>query len=247
MRIVFLGTNGWYDTSTGKTSCVLVETDRYLIIFDAGSGLQHLDTQVNIDRPVFIFLSHFHLDHIYGFHIINKFKFTYGLTLCGPSNIKSILGLIVNEPFSFPLSVLKPNVQYVELPDEHRKLPFQVESLPLIHSSYTLGYRVVIDGKVLTYCTDTGYCANAVTLGRQADILITECAFKSGMRDDTWPHLDPQTAARIAKEACASSLYLMHFDADLYRTIEEREQAGREAKLVFPVTMFATDKMVVHL
>ena len=39
MEITFLGTNGWFDTHTGSTTCVLAETENAYIIFDAGGGL----------------------------------------------------------------------------------------------------------------------------------------------------------------------------------------------------------------
>ena len=38
MKIIFLGTIGWYDTETGNTVCTLIETKREFIILDAGSG-----------------------------------------------------------------------------------------------------------------------------------------------------------------------------------------------------------------
>lgn len=40
MQVIFLGTNnGWYDTDTGNTICVLMKTNNYNIIFDAGKGI----------------------------------------------------------------------------------------------------------------------------------------------------------------------------------------------------------------
>ena len=47
MKIIFLGTNGWYDTNTGNTICVLVKDPRYHIIFDAGNGLYKIDTYLS--------------------------------------------------------------------------------------------------------------------------------------------------------------------------------------------------------
>lgn len=68
MKIVFLGTNGWYDTATGNTICIFAETDDYIIILDAGNGLYKLNKYSGIKKPAYIFLSHFHLDHLIGFH-----------------------------------------------------------------------------------------------------------------------------------------------------------------------------------
>lgn len=43
MRIIFLGTNGWYDTQTGNTICILMESNDYYFILDAGNGLYKAD------------------------------------------------------------------------------------------------------------------------------------------------------------------------------------------------------------
>ncbi|NTW75140.1 MAG: ribonuclease Z, partial [Chlorobiaceae bacterium] len=43
MKVVFLGTNGWYDTPVGNTICILIETGSSIILLDAGSGLYKAD------------------------------------------------------------------------------------------------------------------------------------------------------------------------------------------------------------
>ena len=43
MRVIFLGTNGWYDTETGNTICTLVQTERYDILLDAGNGIHRAE------------------------------------------------------------------------------------------------------------------------------------------------------------------------------------------------------------
>jgi len=75
MKVYFLGTNGWCDTDLGNTLCVLVETKQAYIVFDAGNGLFKLDKYIKDNRPIYLFLSHFHLDHIIGLHSLNKFYF----------------------------------------------------------------------------------------------------------------------------------------------------------------------------
>jgi ribonuclease BN (tRNA processing enzyme) len=83
MEIVFLGTNGWYSTETGNTSCVLIDSERYYIVFDAGDGMYKLDNYLTRHKPVYLFLSHFHLDHVFGFHIISKLKLDRGIDIYG--------------------------------------------------------------------------------------------------------------------------------------------------------------------
>jgi len=247
MKIVFLGTNGWYDTETGNTICTLVQTNEYNIIFDAGNGIHKLDRYVDWSRPAFLFLGHFHVDHIEGFHILAKFRFAKGLTICGPTGSREVLGTFLNAPFTIPLSWLSYPTRILEMPAESSSLPFPVEALPLRHSSLTMGYRIELDGRTVSYCSDTGYCENAVTLGRSADLLITECAYKEGQSLEEWPHLNPETAARIAREAAAKRLCLTHFDAEAYKSLPERKASEALAAGLFPATTAGVDGLEIEI
>ncbi len=104
-----------------------------------------------------------------------------------------------------------------------------------------------IDGKVVSYCPDTGYCENAVILSRGADLLIAECAYKTGQGSEEWPHLNPETAARIACEAKVKRLALVHFDARLYPTMEDRRESEAVARSIFPNAFAAYDDMEVDV
>jgi len=248
MDVCFLGTNGWYDTDTGNTICTLIMSPEAVIVLDAGYGFAKLDRFLahGDARPVFLFLSHFHLDHIVGLHTLTKFSLAGGLTLCCPAGGRAVLRTFVNAPFTVPLDALPYPVHLCELPAEAASLPFPVLALPLLHSGLTLGYRLEADGKVIAYCPDTGYCENAVTLARGADLLITECAYKAGQSSESWPHLNPETAGRIAREAGAMRLALTHFDARIYHSLPERQEAQAAARAEFPAAFAACDDMRIE-
>jgi ribonuclease BN (tRNA processing enzyme) len=249
LKVIFLGTNGWYDTPTGNTICTLIRAERHDIILDAGIGFYKIDQYIPVgdEKPATLLLSHFHLDHIYGLHMLVKCRFPHGLTLCGPTGARQIIETIVNSPFTVSLERLPFSTSVYELPADSDRLPFPLDMEPLIHSGVTLGYRIHIDGKIIAYCPDTGYCDNAVTLGRDADLLITECAYKSGETDESWPHLNPETAARIALEAGAKRLILTHFAAGTYLTLAERKVSEGMAQGIFPNTLAAMDGTTVDL
>lgn len=247
MKIIPLGTNGWYDTETGNTVCTLVETDNYFIILDAGNGLHKIGHYITDKKPIYIFLSHFHLDHIAGLHILNKFNFSQGVSIYGQVGTKDILNKIINEPYTVPFDKLPFKVRIYELSEGMHNLPFSVECLFLYHSSKCLGFRFEIDGKIITYCSDTGICENAVKLAKKVDILITECSLKSGQRDDNWPHLNPRDAAKIAKKAMVKKLVLTHFDANIYQSFKEREKAWVDAKEIFNNVIMATDGLQIEV
>jgi ribonuclease BN (tRNA processing enzyme) len=59
--------------------------------------------------------------------------------------------------------------------------------------------------------------------------------------------LNPQSAARIAKEAEVARLALVHFDAAKYTTLELREKAEKEAQKIFPNTVACEDDLLMEL
>jgi len=247
MKVIFLGTNGWYDTKTGNTICILIETDDYFTILDAGNGIYKIDQYIRSKKPIHLFLSHFHLDHIVGLHILNKFNFSQGMYIYGQVGTKDILNTIINEPYTIPFDKLPFKVEVYELSEGLRNIPFLVEYKYLFHSSRCLGYRFELDGKILTYIPDTGICENAIELAENADLLIAECSFKMGQRNAEWQHLNPEDAVQIAKEANAKKLALVHFDASIYRSIEERIEVQEKMKKEFENLIVTFDNMEIEI
>jgi ribonuclease BN (tRNA processing enzyme) len=249
MNVIFLGTNGWYDTETGNTTCILIEAGDYFIILDAGNGLYKIDQYITstTKKPIYLFLSHFHLDHIIGLHILNKFRFSQGMRIYGQAGTKNILDTIINEPYTVPIAKLSFEVDVHELSEGSHNIPFSVECKYLLHSSKCLGYRFELDGKVITYIPDTGICKNAIELAENADLLIAECSFKMGQRNAEWQHLNPEDAVQIAKDAKAKKLALIHFDANIYKTLQDRKQAQEKARETFNNTFAALDNMQIEI
>ena len=247
MKIIFLGTNGWYDTPTGNTVCALIQTKRWDIVLDAGTGIYKLDQYCDGKKPVFILLSHFHLDHIGGLHTIVKFKFGKGVTICGQKGARGLLKTFINRPFTVPVDKLPYPVKLLELPAQAGELPFKITTLPLVHADPVLGMRLELEGKTITYCTDTGYCPNALKLAKGADLLITECAHAPGESNPAWPHFNPETAAKLALEAGASRLAITHFSADRYRTPAARAAGLKLSRKIFPKAIGARDGLSLEL
>lgn len=247
MKIHFLGTNGWYTTETGNTPCVLIDAKEAYVVLDAGNALYKLDSRIRDERkPIHLFLSHFHLDHINGLHTLLKFGFRQGMNIWGQPGTKKILQTFLNRPFTAPVQDLRMHVRVHELKEGRFKRPFPLETRPLVHADPCWGYRFQLEGKTIAYCTDTGRCNNLQKLARDADLLISECAWKK-RNESAWPHLSPYDAAEMAKSAGAKRLALMHFDARNYQTMEDRRWAEQEARMIFPNTFAARDDMAVEL
>jgi len=245
LKVVFLGTNGWFSTNLGNTSCVLIDSAKHYVVFDAGDGIYKLDRHIKTEKPINLFLSHLHLDHIIGLHILGKFNFRQKIRIYGYKGTKDGLG-IIRHPYSAPLSDLPIQIEINDLEEDEHNLPFPVTYKPLIHADPCLGYRLKLDDRIVAYCADTGICDNLYALAENADLLITECSYKSGQEAWSWPHLKPEEAANVAKRANAKRLVLTHFDANIYRTLEDREQAETTARKIFEKTVAACDDLEIE-
>ena len=243
MKVRFLGTNGWYDTQTGNTICVLIESGDMSIVLDAGNGIHKLDRYVK-GKPAYLFLSHFHMDHIEGMHTMVKMPLK-SLSIFGMEGTGEILNDIIRRPYTVPLAEYPYPVTVGELPRDMKEVPFVENVLPLVHASPCVGYRFKLEGKTVAYCTDTGVCDNLVTLAKDADLLITECSELSGRHSNGWPHLNPEDAVAVAQKAGAKRVALVHFNAHLYKTLETREKI--QERLAFKGLTVAFDDMEMDL
>ena len=247
MQINFLGTNGWYSTDLGNTTCVLIDSDEYYVILDAGDGFQKLDEYIKDEKPIILFLSHLHLDHIIGLHSLYKFRFKQNLQIYGYVGTKTNIRKLIDHPFTASLDELDIGVDIYEIEEGKHEVPFPFTCKLLIHADPCLGYRLELESKIIAFCTDTGVCDNVYTLSENADLLISECAYKPGQDQTGWPHLRPEDAANIAKKSNIKQLILTHFDASIYKTMEDRKLAENHAKNIFQNTIAAYDGLIFEI
>ncbi len=246
MKLTFLGTNGWFDSNTGNTPSALLETENHYIIFDAGFGLAKVDQYITDDKPIFLFLSHFHIDHICGLHALPKFNFKQGLTIFGRKDLKKLFKNIINHPYAASLADLSYKVNLVPLKEGVYKQPFNFSCKQLKHTDTALGYRLQVDGKTIVYCSDTAICENDFLLAQDADLLIHECTFVPG-ETSNWGHSNPEEVAGMALKANVKQLALTHFGAARYTSLEMRKKSEDVAKEIFSNTTVATDGLVINL
>ncbi len=246
MKIIFLGTNGWYDTNTGNTPCILIQTEEYNIILDAGNGIYKIDQYIKDNKPIYLLLSHFHLDHIFGLHILPKFKFEQGIKIFGQKGVIKVLNTFINHPYSMPIKDQPTKINIHELPNEKELLPFGIDCLKMFHADPVLGYRLNINNKIISYSGDAGIEENSKKLAENSDLLIHECTLiKNNI--SSWGHTNPYQVATLAKENNVKKLTLVHFDATTYKTIDMRKEAEEIAQSIFPNTIAAMDDMVIEI
>ena len=245
MKIHFLGTNGWYDTKTGNTTCTLIETKNEYIVIDAGFGIQKLDKYITSDKPIYIFLTHLHLDHICGLHLFPHFNFSQPVTIFVNKDNVSAFKKIMQHPFTSDFDESGLNIQIKTiLPGVYRE-PFDFRCLPLKHVDGCLGFRFEIDDRIITYCGDTAVCANDKILAKNTDILIHECTLGPDLTMKDWGHSNPEDVAQLAKEARVREVYLTHFGADHYQSKKSRQDALVVARKIYSPIKMAEDDLIV--
>lgn len=249
MTITFLGTNGWFDTETGATPCILIDSEPAYIILDAGNGIYKLDRYItDTKKHIFLFISHFHLDHISGLHILNKFSFPQGMTICVPKGLGNSLKTIMNEPYTISLEKLKTKTTMMELSEGKHTTPCLVICIPLFHSSANFGYRFILEGKTIAYSGDCGVNEKSMELAKNVDVLIHESSFEPGhISHSGWGHANPEHAAQLAKDAHVGRLLLTHFDACFYPTLEKRKEAQKVAQAIFSKSHTVVDDEMITL
>ncbi len=244
MKIHFLGTNGWFTTPTGNTLCILIDSQAGYIIFDAGNGLYKIKDYIKENKPISLFISHFHLDHVSGIHS-NALNPIYPrpIDIYMGKGRKNDFELLSNAPYTSP----KKSINVHELGEGKHDIGFPVEVFKMRHTNEAHGYRVILENKVIAYSGDSGICLNSKLLAQDADLLIHECSYIKASEPETWGHVDPVIAAHIAKDAIVKKLILTHFDASLYTDMDKRKWAEEEARKIFPNTTASEDGLSIEL
>lgn len=242
MKIKFWGVRGSTPTPErrnsrygGNTPCIEVRlANGTLIVLDCGSGLRGLGKSLLRDfgeRPIlgYVFLTHFHWDHIQGIPFFlplykrgNIFLFhsvlRKGLELKG-----AIEGQMVNPYFPVDMSVMGSTRHFYDLDERPVNLQGAViSSAPLNHPQECVGYRVEADGGVFVLATDTEpgspmHDRSVRELAKGADVLVYDGQYTPEQLQGEkkgWGHSSWLEGIRIARESRVQRLILFHHDPD---------------------------------
>ena len=216
----------------GNTSCVSVDCEGTLLIFDSGTGILPLGNKLMAtgNREVSIFFSHTHWDHISGFPFFKPaYSPDFNLNLyCG--NLKkhgnSIFDVLshqmANPTFPVPIDILKAKIKYHDFDaGESIKLTnkIMIETCLLNHPKGATGYRVNFEGKSVCYVTDTehkkeGLDENILKLAKDSDLLIYDSTYTEEEYPNFvgWGHSTWQEGLRLSKEAGVKNYAIFHHD-----------------------------------
>ena len=237
MELQFWGVRGGIPTPErnklkygGDTSCVSLKSSAGgLLILDAGTGIRSLGNLL-LSQPAVeatILLSHLHWDHIQGipffrplFLAQNSFTFI-GAHRKGVSFRESLEMQQGSNFLPVDMKYMAATKTFREIGAETFNINgFRITSAELNHPGGCLGYRIEVDGLVITYTTDTEHYRNRLdhnilALARDADLFIydsnyTPEEYANGHRN--WGHSTWEEGVKLAKSAGVKRLIIFHHD-----------------------------------
>lgn len=145
------------------TSCVSVETPSHMFIFDAGSGISLLGNELmksGKHKELWMFLTHFHHDHIEGlagFPCAREKDYT--LHISGASDPDKPLEQALKAAFEpgFGTEMPAAKIELYELMEQtYEILPgVRLSAFYANHPGTTLAYVLQTDGRKIVYCPDS--------------------------------------------------------------------------------------------
>lgn len=114
MKLVFLGTSASQPTERRGLSCVCLERDGEILMFDAGEAAQiaYMKTGLGWNKKMKLFVTHLHGDHCIGIlgllQTMSMQKRTKTLEIFGPKGIEEFIGnsiRVLNFGLSFPVLI----------------------------------------------------------------------------------------------------------------------------------------------
>ncbi|MFC2172928.1 MBL fold metallo-hydrolase [Acidobacteriota bacterium] len=217
-KLIVLGSGcGVPNPGRGSPGLLLSCRDRRVLI-DAGPGTAHRASCAGTELKDIdlLLLTHLHLDHItevpfllFSLRIAFVEPREKPFTIVGPEGLsehyRKLTACYDNHvrPKDYELAI-------VEAGQGARTIAgFGLEAFPTEHTENSQGYRIKTpEGRIVAVSGDTDICPEIVELGRNADLLVLECSMPDDMKAEG--HLTPSEAGRIAAQADARRLLLVH-------------------------------------
>lgn len=187
MKLQFVGCGDAFGSGGRFNTCFQLTGSGVNALIDCGATSMVAMNRLDIDRNRidFIFLTHFHLDHIgavppFLLEAHYVLKRDRPLTIVGPPGLKARLTGLMEASFPgtadlawhFPL-------QFAEL-EIGKSTDFGAVKATAFHVKHDdragpcLGYRLEADGKVFAYSGDTEWTDAVIEIGRGADLFVCE-------------------------------------------------------------------------
>jgi len=258
MRLIPLGTNGFFSGFGRQTACYAIPHEKILIILDAGSGLFRLAEPAGKKllsgfTKVHLYLSHYHLDHTFGFYAAFKFFKGKKVTVFGSHKRQVFWEFVTLNHFPVDYAKVHKNFIWKTLTEGTHKIDgYNVAVKKQNHrGEVSLAYRFDFG---LAYVTDGEPTKENIEFVREVPLLLHEHGFTGekilkrknvDIADHLLDgHVTTVGASIIAKEAKVGKLALIHHLP--YVDIDELKKQLKVAKSIFPKTELAYDLQEIN-
>ncbi|HEV2349147.1 MAG TPA: MBL fold metallo-hydrolase [Terriglobia bacterium] len=273
MRIKFWGVRGSIPTPEhrnsrygGNTGCIEVRLNNgTLMILDCGSGLRGLGNSLLREfghQPItgYIFLTHFHWDHIQGIPFFAPLYkdgsefFFHAVRRKEQELTEVIQGQIASPYFPVDMRVLNSTRMICNLDFGEKKIGGAIiSSAPLNHPQGCVAYRIEADGCVFVLATDTEpgsalHDRSLRELARGADVLVYDAQYTPEQLQDVkkaWGHSSWLEGTRIANECGVKRLVLFHHDPE--HDDDFVDEIVEKARNEFPEAIGAAEGLEINL
>ena len=244
------------------TTCFSLETQEGFLVIDAGTAIETLSDkclEAGPERPIAIFFTHFHLDHLIGLSAFAPlYHKGYDLQLYAATPEPKhpwpdILLNLIDEPYwPVPMRKLPSKITYHDLDTFSQPLHVpgaKISWCELAHTQRCQAYKIGLRQGTITIATDheapsakddqfLRFCKGSNILIQDAQYTPEEYEQHRGWGHGTWQH-----ATQIAEQAGVQRLILTHHDPN--RTDEAIAQIENQTQSVFPHTQAAHERMVL--
>jgi ribonuclease BN (tRNA processing enzyme) len=219
VHIELLGCSGGAPSATRETACLLIREDERLLLLDVGTGARRLvgdATRLGGVSHVHVLLTHFHLDHVCGLTYLPMIG--RDVTIWGPGAwlygrpTAAILAPLMQPPIA-PTDVSRTYAVNELSAGEQSIAGFRVRAgAQPRHWDPTAGLRIE---DAVALITDTPYETASAALAAGVEHLLHEAWSSSAA--PIYPERDATAAdaARVAAEAGATALTLIHLNPRL--------------------------------
>ncbi len=266
MEVFFHGVRGSTPTAHeqflgfgGNTTCTEIRSDNFQFIFDAGTGFQNLE--ILKDRPVYLFFSHFHYDHIQGL--------PFNSAIFDPSNSVTISsGLVDSEslkhvftrafqPMYFPIPLVETlkNLSFQEFDNVRSTLRTlegsTIEPIKLNHPGGASGYIIKENEKKVCcfldheFGIDSEIDSDLLKASEEADLIIWDGMFLNNELEAKrgWGHSSVEQGIEFAEKSKCKKIAIAHHAPN--RTDVQLKEL--ENNLPSDHMFFAAEKMNISL